>query len=219
MVADRIEVVSRKAGRSPCLAVGKRRQGQLHRRPGRGGRGCRAARGVIVPPGEDAKEFRRAGAVEAHRAHSIPTTSRSRSGWRRPARTATTRRSTGPPPSGPGRKTEITEEEHAEFYRHVAHAFDIPWATVHYRAEGMLSYTGLLYVPTMRPFDLYEPERKGHVKPLRPPGAGQRAGGDGVLPPWLRFLRGVVDSEDLPLKRSAARCCSRTRWWRRSAMG
>jgi molecular chaperone HtpG len=62
----------------------------------------------------------------------------------------------------------------------------------------MISYTGLLYVPSMRPMDLYDPERKGHVKLyVRRVLVSEQA--EGVLPPWLRFLRGVVDSEDLPL--------------------
>ncbi|MEQ8968244.1 MAG: molecular chaperone HtpG [Azospirillaceae bacterium] len=95
-------------------------------------------------------------------------------------------------------KSEITEDEYKEFYRHVAHAFDDPWLTVHYRAEGMLSYTGLLYVPTMPPMDLYDPERRPHVKLyVRRVLVSERA--EGLLPPWLRFLRGLVDSEDLPL--------------------
>ena len=61
-------------------------------------------------------------------------------------------------------KAEITDEQYKEFYHHVAHAFDDPFARVHFAAEGMLSYTGLLFVPTSRPFDLYDAKRRHGVK-------------------------------------------------------
>ena len=95
-------------------------------------------------------------------------------------------------------KSEITEEQYKEFYKHNSHAFDEPWKTIHYRAEGAIEYTGLLYVPTMRPFDLYEPQRKGHLK-LYVRKVFITEGADDLLPPWLRFVSGVVDSQDLPL--------------------
>ncbi|WP_417803924.1 molecular chaperone HtpG [Thalassospira lucentensis] len=95
-------------------------------------------------------------------------------------------------------KSEITEEQYKEFYKHNSHAFDDPWKTIHYRAEGAIEYTGLLYVPTMRPFDLYEPQRKGHLK-LYVRKVFITEGADDLLPPWLRFVSGVVDSQDLPL--------------------
>lgn len=93
---------------------------------------------------------------------------------------------------------DITEEQHTEFYRHTAHAFDQPWLTIHNRVEGLLSYTNLLYIPTSRPFDLYEPERKSHVK-LYVNRVFITDDTKGLLPTYLRFLRGVVDSEDLSL--------------------
>lgn len=95
-------------------------------------------------------------------------------------------------------KSEITEEQYKEFYKHNSHAFDDPWKTIHYRAEGAIEYTGLLYLPTMRPFDLYEPQRKGHLK-LYVRKVFITEGADDLLPPWLRFVSGVVDSQDLPL--------------------
>ncbi|MCA1907321.1 MAG: molecular chaperone HtpG [Magnetospirillum sp.] len=95
-------------------------------------------------------------------------------------------------------KTDITDEQYKEFYHHVAHAFDEPWQTIHYRAEGAIEYTGLLFVPGSKPFDLFQPERKNHVK-LYVKRVFITDDAEGLLPPYLRFLRGVVDSQDLPL--------------------
>jgi molecular chaperone HtpG len=95
-------------------------------------------------------------------------------------------------------KSEITELQYKEFYRHVAHSFDDPWLTVHYRAEGKLDYSALLYVPSHRPFDLFQPERKGHVR-LYVKRIFITEDCPELLPSYLRFLRGIVDSEDLPL--------------------
>ena len=93
---------------------------------------------------------------------------------------------------------EVTEEQHTEFYHHTAHAFDTPWLTLHNRNEGVVNYTNLLYVPSSPPFDLFEPERKSHVK-LYVNRVYITDDTKGLLPPYLRFLRGVVDSEDLSL--------------------
>ncbi|MFH1805030.1 MAG: molecular chaperone HtpG [Pseudomonadota bacterium] len=95
-------------------------------------------------------------------------------------------------------KSDITAEQYQEFYKHNSHAFDDPWKTIHYQAEGAIEYTGLLYIPTMRPFDLYDPARKGHLK-LYVRKVFITEGADELLPPWLRFVSGVVDSQDLPL--------------------
>ncbi|MDP6109525.1 MAG: molecular chaperone HtpG [Rhodospirillales bacterium] len=95
-------------------------------------------------------------------------------------------------------KSEIKDEQYKEFYNHVSHAFDDPWLTLHNRVEGVLSYTSLLFIPTMAPFDLFTPERKSHVK-LYVNRVFITDDCEGLLPPYLRFLRGIVDSEDLPL--------------------
>ena len=95
-------------------------------------------------------------------------------------------------------KSEITEEQYKEFYHHVGHSFDDPWLTLHARAEGVLEYTSLLFVPSAKPFDLFDPERKSRVK-LYVRRVFITDEGTNLLPPYLRFLRGVVDSEDLPL--------------------
>lgn len=95
-------------------------------------------------------------------------------------------------------KAEITAEEYKEFYHHVAHAFDEPWLTAHWKAEGAIEYSSLLFVPTSQPFDLWEPERKHRVK-LYVRRVFVTEAAEGLIPPYLRFLRGVIDSEDLPL--------------------
>jgi molecular chaperone HtpG len=95
-------------------------------------------------------------------------------------------------------KSEIKAEQYTEFYHHVGHAFDEPWLTLHNKVEGVMSYTNLLFIPTMAPFDLFTPERKGHVK-LYVNRVFITEDCEGLLPPYLRFLRGIVDSEDLPL--------------------
>jgi molecular chaperone HtpG len=95
-------------------------------------------------------------------------------------------------------RSEITPEQYKEFYHHVGHGFDEPWLTLHNKAEGVLEYTSLLFVPSTKPFDLFDPERKSRVK-LYVRRVFITDEGTGLLPPYLRFLRGVVDSEDLPL--------------------
>jgi molecular chaperone HtpG len=95
-------------------------------------------------------------------------------------------------------RSEITPEQYKEFYHHVGHSFDDPWLTLHNKAEGVLEYTNLLFVPSNKPFDLFDPERKSRVK-LYVRRVFITDEGTDLLPPYLRFLRGVVDSEDLPL--------------------
>jgi molecular chaperone HtpG len=95
-------------------------------------------------------------------------------------------------------KSEITDEQYKEFYHHVAHAFDEPWAVIHGKAEGAIEYTSLLFIPSQKPFDLFNPERKQHVK-LYVNRVFITDDCAELLPPYLRFLRGVVDSQDLPL--------------------
>ena len=95
-------------------------------------------------------------------------------------------------------KSDIADDDYKEFYHHVGHAFDDPWLTVHYRAEGTLEYSVLLFVPTMQPFDLFHPDRKHRVK-LYVRRVFVTDDAPELVPAYLRFLRGVVDSEDLPL--------------------
>ncbi|MFC7051381.1 molecular chaperone HtpG [Hansschlegelia quercus] len=94
-------------------------------------------------------------------------------------------------------KSEISKEAYAEFYRTVAGAYDDPAMTVHYRAEGRHEYTALAFVPSAEPFDLFDPDRKGRMKLyVRRVFITDDAE---LLPRWLRFVRGLVDSNDLPL--------------------
>ena len=95
-------------------------------------------------------------------------------------------------------KKDIKDDKYKEFYHHVSHAFDEPWLTLHNHVEGVLSYINLLFIPSTPPFDLFTPERKTQVK-LYVNRVFITDDCEGLLPPYLRFLRGVVDSEDLPL--------------------
>jgi molecular chaperone HtpG len=97
-------------------------------------------------------------------------------------------------------KSELTPEDYARVYKSIAGAFDEPAMTLHYRAEGRQSYAVLLFAPSAKPFDLFEPTRKGHVKLyVRRVFIADDAD---LLPGYLRFIRGVIDSEDLPLNLS-----------------
>jgi molecular chaperone HtpG len=97
-------------------------------------------------------------------------------------------------------KSEVKPEDYTQAYKAIAGAFDEPAMTLHYRAEGRQSYAVLLFAPSTKPFDLFEPMRKGHVKLyVRRVFIADDAD---LLPAWLRFIRGVVDSEDLPLNLS-----------------
>jgi molecular chaperone HtpG len=94
-------------------------------------------------------------------------------------------------------KSELTPEDYTQAYKSIAGAFDDPAMTLHYRAEGRQSYAVLLFAPSSKPFDLFEPERKGKVKLyVRRVFIADDAD---LLPAYLRFIRGVIDSEDLPL--------------------
>ena len=84
-------------------------------------------------------------------------------------------------------RAEITEDQYKEFYHHVAHAFDEPWLTLHAKAEGTYEYTSLLFVPSAKPFDLFDPQRKHRVK-LYVRRVFITDDCQELLPPYLRFL-------------------------------
>lgn len=97
-------------------------------------------------------------------------------------------------------KSDISEEDYADFYRSVAGQYDKPAHTVHYRAEGRYEYSVLTFIPENKPFDLFDPDRKGHIKLyVRRVFITEEAP---ILPRYLRFVRGLVDSADLPLNMS-----------------
>jgi molecular chaperone HtpG len=95
-------------------------------------------------------------------------------------------------------RAEITAEQYKEFYHHVGHGFDEPWLILHAKAEGVLEYTFLLFVPSAKPFDLFEPERKPRLK-LYVRRVFITDEGTELVPSYLRFVKGIIDSEDLPL--------------------
>ena len=94
-------------------------------------------------------------------------------------------------------KAEVTEEQYEAFFRHLGHFMGKPWLTLHWRAEGAMEYSALLFIPDSKPFEALENERASklrlHVKRMFITNEAE------LLPPWLRFVDGVVDTEDLPL--------------------
>jgi molecular chaperone HtpG len=94
-------------------------------------------------------------------------------------------------------KSEIAAADYTDFYRSIAGQFDEPALTIHFHAEGRQDYTTLLFVPGSRPFDLFDPDRKGRIK-LYVKRVFITDDAE-VLPRYLRFVRGLVDSADLPL--------------------
>jgi len=96
-------------------------------------------------------------------------------------------------------KSEITDEEHADFYRHLSHDFREPLEVIHFKAEGTLDYTALLYIPSERPFDLFQERQVRSRLSLYVRRVQVSDECEDLLPTWLRFVRGVVEASDLPL--------------------
>ncbi|MBF0094827.1 MAG: molecular chaperone HtpG [Alphaproteobacteria bacterium] len=191
MVAEKVEAISRKAGETIGWRWVSDGKGAftIDEAPD-AARGCR----IILHLREDAKEFqepfRLRHIVKTYSDHiALPVVlvedgkeekvNEASALWTRP-------------------RSEITEEQYKEFYHHAAHAFDEPWLTLHYKAEGAIEYTALLFIPTEKPFDLFHQERKTQAK-LYVRRVFITDDCEGLLPPYLRFVRGVVDSQDLPL--------------------
>ena len=191
MVADRVEVTSRRAGEDAAWRWASEGLGEFTV-----GEAERAGRGTTVTlhirEGEDAflEPAALRGIVKTYSDHialpivlaeggSEETVNEASALWARP-------------------RADIAEDQYAEFYRHVGHSFDEPWMTIHWRAEGVHEYTTLVFVPSQRPFDLFNPERKHGVK-LYVKRVFVTDDCAELVPQWLRFLRGLVDSEDLPL--------------------
>lgn len=95
-------------------------------------------------------------------------------------------------------KNDITEEEYQEFYKHVSHDFENPLAYTHSRVEGKQEYISLLYVPSKAPFDLYDRDRRHGIK-LYVKRVFIMEDAEKLMPQYLRFIRGVIDTSDLPL--------------------
>ncbi|RMD87718.1 MAG: molecular chaperone HtpG [Alphaproteobacteria bacterium] len=193
MVAEEVRVTSRRAGSETAHVWESSGDGTYEIRPAnRAGRGT----DVLLRIKKDAREFldrdRLEAIVRKYSNHiAVPITlaiagkseektlNEATALWARP-------------------KSEITQEQYTEFYRHVAHALDEPALVLHNRAEGRIAYTALLFVPGTRPLDLFDPARKPRVK-LHVRRVFISEDSETLLPGYLRFLRGVVDSEDLPL--------------------
>ena len=190
MVADRVEVTSRRVGSDEAWVWASEGGGSFTLTPGE-----RAEPGtsILLHIKEDAGEFlepiRLETIVRKWADHITIPIVIATDGEDKPANegTALWRKS----------KSEVTEDQHKEFYRHVAKAWDEPWATLHWRAEGAIEYSALLYIPGSRPFDAVEGQRDSRVRlHVRRMFITDDAG---LLPPWARFVQGVVDTEDLPL--------------------
>ena len=95
-------------------------------------------------------------------------------------------------------KSDIKDEQYSEFYKQVSSSYDEPWMTTHWKAEGRFEYSALLFTPSNRPFDLFHPDRKHRVK-LYVKRVFITDDCEGLIPEYLRFTKGIIDCEDLPL--------------------
>ncbi|MBQ9271591.1 MAG: molecular chaperone HtpG [Alphaproteobacteria bacterium] len=95
-------------------------------------------------------------------------------------------------------KADITDEQYNEFYHHISRNFDTPWMRLHFKAEGSIEYTGLLFIPSEAPYDLFQPDRQQSLK-LYVNRVFISDKVDGLMPAYLRFVKGIIDSADLPL--------------------
>ena len=190
MVADRVEVTSRAAGSEESWVWASEGQGSYTMAPG-----DRAETGttIVLHMKSDADEY-----LEPYRLETVIrkwadhitvpiTVARDGKDERANEGTALWRKS----------KSDVTEDQYKEFYRHVSHNWDEPWATLHWRAEGAMEFTALLFIPSSKPFEAVEGDRESrlrlHVRRMFITDEAK------LLPAWLRFVQGVVDTEDLPL--------------------
>lgn len=190
MVADRVEVTSRKAGSEEAFTWASEGAGDFTVTPANRET---AGTDVMLHIKADAEEylepFRLESVVRKWADHITLPITIARDGKDQPANegTALWRKP----------RSDITEQNYKEFYRHLGHMFDEPWATLHWKAEGTLEFFALLFVPGMKPFDPLDNDRESHVRlHVRRMFITDKAE---LLPPWLRFIQGVVDTEDLPL--------------------
>ena len=95
-------------------------------------------------------------------------------------------------------KKDITDDQYKEFYHHVGMVYDDPWLILHNKAEGLISYTNLLFIPTTRPFDIFNPDRKSNLK-LYVRRVFITDDSEGLIPPYLRFVKGIIDTDDIDL--------------------
>jgi molecular chaperone HtpG len=190
MVADRVEVTSRRAGTDEAWCWASEGRGEYTVAPAER---AEAGTDIVLHMKADAEEFldpwRLQAIIRKWADHITVPITLLRDGKEEPANegTALWRKP----------RSEVTAEQYRDFYRHVAHAFDEPWATLHWRAEGTLEFSALLFIPSSKPFMAVEDSRESRVRlHVRRMFITEEAG---LLPPWLRFVQGVVDTEDLPL--------------------
>jgi len=197
MVADKVEVLTRKAGEDKAWLWASDGKGEFTIEDAE-----RAQRGtdVIIHLAKTEKEYlepmRIETIVKQHSDHiPIPVVLKGGEGGQdaQEDRTLNTALALWTRP-----KKDISGDQYKEFYSHVSHAFDEPWLTLHNAVEGVVSYTSLLFIPSSQPFDLFHPDRKAQVK-LYVKRVFITDDCEGLMPPYLRFMRGIVDSEDLPL--------------------
>ena len=196
MVAERIVVTSRRAGSDQVFVWSSSGGSGFEIAPGNEADAARIARGteIVLHLKEDAKKYLETHEIERIvRAYSdniqFPIELVPEEGEPRQINSASAlwQRS----------KSELTPEDYKQAYQQIAGAFDDPAMTLHYRAEGRQSYAVLLFAPSTKPFDMFDQARKGKVKLyVRRVFIADDAD---LLPAYLRFIRGVIDSEDLPL--------------------
>ncbi|SDO71847.1 molecular chaperone HtpG [Afipia sp. GAS231] len=199
MVAERIVVTSRRAGSDQVFVWSSSGGSGFEIAPGSEEDAARVARGteIVLHLKEDAKKYLETQEIERIvRAYSdniqFPILLVPEEGEPRQINSASAlwQRS----------KSELTPEDYKQAYQQIAGAFDDPAMTLHYRAEGRQSYAVLLFAPSTKPFDLFDQARKGKVRLyVRRVFIADDAD---LLPAYLRFIRGVIDSEDLPLNLS-----------------
>jgi len=190
MVADRVEVISRKAGSDEAWLWASDGRGDYTLEPATRDQ---AGTTIVLHMKADAEEYlepyRLETSIRKWADHIAVPITVARDGKDVAANegTALWRKS----------KSEVTEEDTNALYRHLGHYFDTPWATLQWRAEGQLEFYALLYVPGAKPFEAVEGDRTSHVRlHVRRMFITDDAK---LLPEWLRFVQGVVDTEDLPL--------------------
>jgi molecular chaperone HtpG len=195
MVAERVDVISCRAGTDAAWQWSSDGKGAFDISQVAGVQAARRGTRVVLHLMDDAKQFAERATVEplikAQSGHvPVPIAIVDKPGaapaeitdgaalWAKP-------------------KADISAADYTDFYRSIAVAFDEPALTIHFRAEGRQDYTALLFVPSSRPFDLFDPDRSGRIKLYV-----KRvfiADDAEILPRYLRFVRGLVDSADLPL--------------------
>ena len=205
LVADRVDVITRRAGEAAAYRWSSDAQSSFTIEPAER---AEAGTTLVLHIKEDQKEFLNAGRLrelvrrysdyighpieiavppkpakegepEAESATTFERINQASALWQRPA-------------------SEVTEEQYTEFYRHLTHDFEAPLGHRHFKVEGTQEFAGLLFLPKRAPFDLYDPAAKHGIR-LHVRRVFVMDDCAELLPNFLRFVRGVVDSEDLPL--------------------